>query len=148
MDIKAKNVSIKPEVDFFGEGHDELVVLINDPDGELSKLNKEIKGTAHQAHDDYKKIHHRDLYDIAKSERYPFLPHMGLGRIRSNSIKQHIKDKSLVNDTFERIKQRIKKAAQEVVKESIAASSSKLSFNKIGVLDLAKQTYIKEWVKG
>ncbi len=97
---------------------------------------------AHQLNDTYKNQHDQDLYNIAKSERYPFTPHMGLGRIRLQSIKNNIKDASQIHDILERIKTEIKKVASKVLEKLLSLEGSQLTFKKFGVLDLQKQTYI------
>lgn len=113
---------------------------------ELTFFNHEIKELMHHANNEYKCNHQVDLYDIAKSERFPFLPHIGLGRIRSMSIKQHIKDSSQVDKILEQIKQRIKKEALKIVKISLTTDNQKISFNRIGLFDLQKRDFIKEYV--
>lgn len=142
----AQQISFESQVDFFGNDKDELVVIINDPDKELSRINSEIKELLRQADKQYKCSHDHDLYDTATSERNPYLPHIGLGRIRYQSIKQHIKDASQVDETLNRIRSRIKEASLRILKERSTSENQKLPFNKIGVLDLHKQIYVKEYM--
>jgi len=147
LDTIVKKASVSSNVEFFGDQKDELVMLIDDPDGELTRMHYEVKRMVYQADGEYKKTHDRDLYDRAHSERFPFLPHISLGRIRTHSITLTIKDESLVHDTFERIKEKIKNAAQEIIKKTFTLANQKYSFNKIGIFDPTKRMYIKEWVK-
>lgn len=102
-----KNVSLSSDIKFFGEHDDELVILVNDPKNELARLNAEIKEAAHKANAEFKQKHQQDLYDINQSEKHKFLPHIGLGRLRSTSIKQHIKDQTQVEAIYARITRRI-----------------------------------------
>jgi CubicO group peptidase (beta-lactamase class C family) len=128
-------VAITQNIYFFGDKQDELVVIIDDPLQELASLNTEIKTRLHQL----------DSYNIAKSEQHPYLPHIGLGRIRFGSIKEHIKDTDQVNEIFDRIRERIIKLTQEVISKTVTGENDKLSFTKIGILDLQKKAYVKEY---
>lgn len=144
-DQKVENVFFTSKVEFFGNQHDELVVMINDSEEELLELNQKIKKSLQLANNEYEKINNQALYNIEKSEWYPFLPHMGLGRIRLQSIKNQIKDESQVMDILEQIKQKIKNVTVKIIKELLLPNHT-LSFYRIGVLDLQKRTYIKEWI--
>lgn len=143
--MKPKNVAATTNAQFFGNQQDELVMIIDDPDGELSTLNQKIKAMAHQLHDVHKKENKYDFYNIAKSERYPFKPHMGIGRMRTQSIKNNIKNASETNTIFERIRTEIKKVTREILQKAFSNKHLPLSFNKFTILDLQKQIYIKEW---
>ncbi len=147
VDMSPKDVSVSTQAEFFGDQQDELVVMINDPEKELLQLNQITKETFHEANDVYKKEHDRDLYNIEKSERYSFVPHMGLGRIRLQSIKNHIKDGLQINAVLERIKSRVQKRTHDILKEALDQNLLKLIFEKIGLLDLKKRAYVKEWPK-
>lgn len=146
--LHGQNISLAPEVHFFGgqfDAKDELVIMIKDSSGALSLLNQKIKDAMHDANKQYNNINHADLYDIAKSEQYPYVPHMGLGRIRSGSIKEHIKDPASVDTVFERIQQRIVKVVSDSAKEFLTRDNQQLSFNKIEVFDLQKRSSIKDY---
>ena len=141
-------VALKSDVEFFGgpfNEKDELVIMINDPNKELSHYNEIIKQALHKANEQYKQTHDHDLYDIAKSEQYSYLPHIGLGRVRSNSVKSNIKNQSQYAIIFERIQSRIKKVALECIEHVLNENSKELIFDKIGILDLNKHAYIKEY---
>lgn len=139
------NVTFTPKLDFFGEEKDELVILVNDSDKQLSQLNREIKEIVHQVNMQYKQKYHHDLYDIAKSEHYHYTPHINVGRLRSHSIKLHIKDDSQVDKVFGRIKQRTKKAVGDIVQKLLTKDNQKLSFTMIFVFDMQKKARIKEY---
>lgn len=143
------SVSLGSTVEFFGGAfgeNDELVIMINDPNKELSHYNEIIKNTAHKANELYKETHDHDLYDITKSEQYPYLPHIGVGRVRSTSIKNNLKDPSQYVIVFERIQSRIKQATLECMEQILNQDNKQLTFDTIGILDLNKRTYIKEYL--
>ncbi len=131
---------------FFGDQQDELVIMVDDINGTLAALNQKIKQSMHKLNEVYRKQHDQNLYNVAQSERFPFMPHMGLGRIRSQSIKNHIKDNSEIKDTFGRIKSRILLLTRQKVESLFSKGSLPISFEKIGLLDLKKQSYAKEWL--
>lgn len=147
-DFTINSVSLGSAVEFFygpfGE-KDELVIMINDPHKELLHYNEIIKEAAHTANKQYKQLHNHSLYDVTKSERYPYLPHIGLGRIRSNSIKNNLKDPSQFTIIFERIQSRIKDAALESIEAVLNNNNNTLTCDTIGILDLNKHAYIKEY---
>lgn len=87
-----QSVSLASESAFFGDHQDELVVFINDQEKELATLNQTIKSSARKLSQEFEHKHKTSLYNIPKSERCEFKPHIGLGRIRLQSIKNHTKD--------------------------------------------------------
>lgn len=138
-----QHISIATTTHFFGDQHDELVVMINDLQGELSGLNNALKTVAHASNDQYKCKHHKDLFNIKKSEQHSFLPHIGLGRIRIRSIQEHIKEKSNIEAVLHKIRQRIEQTTLESIKKNFNLGSNKIFFNTVTVLDLNKQEYLK-----
>ncbi len=139
-----KNVMLTSQVNFFGEGAlIDLVTLIDDPHEELSRLNKEMKAAMHQVNQEYKDVHGVDLYAIAKSERFPYLPHLSLGHLRVNAIKEIVKDVSQAEKVIERIKQRVMKAVSDVLSK-LTLDNRKVSFDTLSIYDLKKRTYVKE----
>jgi hypothetical protein len=140
------HVAIAQEVNFFGDQTDELVIMIDDPDEELSKLNQKLKESLHQMNDGYKQVHHHDAYDISKSERFPFVPHIGLGRIRVHSIKQHIKDTQQIDEILGRLKQRIKKETSHLVKKLLTIENRTIYFDGVCIFDLEKRAVVREIV--
>lgn len=148
-DFAINNAFIEPSVEFFGgpfSYNDELVIMIADSNHELSQHNAMIKKTAHEANEQYKQIHNHNLYNIEKSERYPYHPHIGLGRLRSDSIKTQLKDPKQFPVIFERIQSRVKKITMECINTVLTQDNKKLMIDRIGILDLNKRTYIKEYV--
>ena len=143
QDSTPHHALLVPKVAFFGDDKDELVMLVSDPKEELLKLNTTIKEVIHEAHKQYKGKQHASLYDVTKSEKFPYLPHIGLGRIRTNSIRQHIKDTTHVATTFEQIRQRIIKEVLSVAEKMLSTETAKLHFDKIRFVNLKKSLEIK-----
>jgi len=142
-----QNVTMGLKLQFFGDikkGMIDLVITIADPDKELSGLNDQMKKAMHQANEQYQQMHQVNLYDITKSEQYPYLPHLSLGHLRTSSIKKLIKDEAKVNNIIERLKQRIIKAIAEALENLLTHENRKISIDKIGIYDLQKSVYIKE----
>ncbi len=144
-----EDVTISANLDFFGQAKPglfstiELVVLIDDPSGELAFLNKEMKKAAHHANGEYKRAYHTDLYDVTKSEKFPYLPHLSLGHLRLNYIRYLINDPSKETKVIERIKQRIKKEVENALTQ-IPLDDRKATIDKLAVYDLQKKKYIED----
>ena len=71
---------------------------------------------------------------------------MGLGRIRVQSIKNHIKDEEQVAGMLERIDSRIKKEVTELIESKLIQDRMKFSFDRIAIFDPKNRAYIKEWI--
>jgi len=138
-------ISLSPHIEFFGnpviDVKDELVIMINDPQQRLTALNNIMKTTARSADDMYKQTCKQSLYDVNKSERYPYLPHMGLGRIRSTSIKE----KNKTGVSFEKLQQRVLRDVQEAINSLFADKNLALHFKTMIVFDLQKRATIKDY---
>lgn len=142
-----QKITLGSSVDFFGEWHDELVVMVNDSEGALAMFNKEMKIMAHALNDAYKVSGGDDLFDVSKSEQFPFVPHIGLGRIRSNSIKELVKDPAQKDKVLDRIKERTKQETLRLIDKIITRENSKISFEKIDVVIFAsKRVLIKDYL--
>lgn len=144
FDAQSLFAGLTEDIDFFGDQKDELVLLIDDATGQLAGAHEAIKHMMHVASNEYQKVHSELLYDIAKSERYPFKPHMGIGRLRIQSIKQRLDGKEDVDVIIERIKEKILLAVQQVVKE-LCLHNREIIFTNIMVLDLSKRAYLGEY---
>lgn len=145
-----QNANISSKLDFFGEPKEDLmalidlVVQIDDPNEGLFLLNKEAKELVHDADGQYRSIHHVGMYDIAKSERHSYLPHLTLGHLRSNYIKHLINDVSKAEKIIERIKQRIIETASQTLSE-LPLESKKIFIDGLSIYDLQKRVYIKNY---
>lgn len=148
---KPGHVSLSTQLHFWGEDKKvffdalDLVLMINDPREELSLLNKKVKQSVHYFNKEYKRACNRDLYDIAKSERFSYVPHLSLGHLRVNYLKFLINDASKAEAIVERIKQKIIKIISENLAR-IDEADRKLNIEKLAIYDLKKRCYIKERV--
>jgi hypothetical protein len=136
-------VALTPRVEFFAGRfgiNDELVIMIDDPHAAVSALHTAFKSAFHNADDEYRSTHTYGFYDVVKSERYPYVPHVGLGRIRSASIKEH--NKSGVR--LEKIQERIKRDVTAVIGRLFARQNTKLVFDSIVVFNPQKREVYKE----
>ncbi len=110
--------------------NDELVIKVQDVTGNLSRINQAIKSIMHQENKKYHNAHHVDLYDAPFSERYTYIPHIGLGRLHSGAIKEHVKNFADFDRIFKRIQDRTKDATIEVIKSLLTTNNQKIIFNK------------------
>jgi len=144
-----KDVTVSSKFDFFGEPKEDLiaiidlVVKIDDPSEGLLLFNKETKNAVHNANEQYQGIYHIDMYDIAKSEKYSYLPHLTLGHLRPNYIRHLINDSSRAKGIIERIKQGIIEAASQVLSE-LSLEDKKVFFDKLSIYDLQKRIYVHD----
>ncbi|KKP28268.1 MAG: hypothetical protein UR12_C0021G0009 [candidate division TM6 bacterium GW2011_GWF2_30_66] len=148
-----KHIFATADLQFFGDQQDELVFIVDDRNKELKNINLKIQKELNKLNDQYIKKEKTPLYSVQKSEKFPFLPHMGLGRIRLQSIKDRIKyiaDETSTKNIIDRIKKEIKEQISELVKKNLS-KESELVVNKISILRLnpssKKHEYIKEWTK-
>jgi len=138
-------IEASAEAHFFGDQQDELIIMIKDTDGALSDAHQKLMLAMHTADQRYHDEHNQHLYNREQSERFPFSPHMGLGRIRLQSIKNHIPNDSQTQVVLDRIKKRITQLAKETAVKYYKSPTTSLHFTKIALLDLKKQTYLNEW---
>lgn len=144
------NITISSKVGFFGEQKEDrmalldLAVEVNDPKKELSLLNKAAKIMVHATDEKYKNNYNIAMYDRAKSEQYSFFPHLSIGHLRANYIKHLINDASKAEQIIERIKQRIIEEVAKILTE-ISLENKKITFDTLGIYDLKKRVYVKEY---
>lgn len=151
-----KNIFATANLKFFGEKEDELVLLIDDRKKELKDINTKIKDKLNKLNDQYEKEKKTALYNVKESEKFPYLPHMGLGRISLRLITENIKDKSEeekekeIATIINKIKEEIIKQVSELINENLS-EKSELEAHKISILKInpspKKNEYIKEWTK-
>jgi len=149
--LAPKNVSFSSKIKFFGQpgkgilGRNDLVALIDDPSKELSHFNKKIKEALHHNNKEYKRACNVDLYDIKKSERHAYLPHISIGSLRTNYIKYLVNDASKADKVLERIKQRIIKVISDAI-SNLTPNDRKLSFDKLAIYNAKRRKYARERV--
>lgn len=153
-DLQApKHVAFSSKVDFFGEPKEDrmalidLVVKIEDPLKELSFLNQQVKKLVYTANAEYKKIYGVEMYDLAKSERHAYLPHLSIGHLRANYIKYLINDNAKAEKIIEKIKNKILKIATDTFAK-LTKNDKEIAFTKLSIFDLNKRIYIKDFVYG
>lgn len=143
--LENQGIVLIPTVEFFagpfGES-DELVMMIRDQKVKLSALRTELKDILHAVNDRYNDTHTQNLYDVTKSEQYPYVPHMGLGRIRAKSIKEHGKAKI----SLATIQERIKRDIMPVVERLCANINSELYIKALNVFDLPTKKILREYL--
>lgn len=144
-----KDVTLTSDLAFFGEDAGgphalvDLVMMIDDSKKELFVFNQEMKILAHKLNEDYKKIHERNMYDIAKSERFPYKPHLSLGHLRANYIKTLISDQTVAQQTIERIKKRIMQSVEQELKTLFATERRSVDIKSANIYDLKTRDYVK-----
>lgn len=142
-----RRIAMSSSFDFFGQNkpglfsHIELVMLINDPTRELTAINHKLKASAHQFNAEYRQVYGIDLYDIAKSERFPYKPHLSLGALRVNYIKYLINDPAREEQVIEQIKREIKAMAAAYIAQ-LDKRDLMLDFNEIALYSVRKQKYV------
>lgn len=130
-----QKVAFSDNLNFFGPTQDELVVVMDDSEGELKSLHGMIKKLVYEVDETYKASHKHNLFDLTKSERHAFLSHVTLGRIRYNSVKQHVKDSEQVDKVFARIKERTKKIVLSALEKLSEKEGRYVSFTTLVALD-------------
>lgn len=137
--------SLTPNVAFYGDHNDELVMIIDDPEHELSGLNGSLKAMMAMLQKQYVEKYNEDLYNTASSEKYPFSPHIGIGRLRIGSIMQELNDDEHARDKRDWIKAQIIKEVTSLVDTLLNKGNNKLTFGLITILDVKEQTYLNEY---
>ena len=144
-DLVLTNVYLEPRLNLFGKYKNELVVMINDSAHELAKLNQELKKQMHAANAIYRLEHGEKLYNIAESELFTYLPHIGLGHLSTTAVRKYIKDDTQFDVFFERINERILREVMSLVAGYVAYKDTKLTFDSLVVNDLTIREYVKEY---
>jgi len=145
--LAPQKTSISSNLEFFGEKKKglfsfiDLVAHIDDPDKELESLNIEMKKAMHNTNKKYKRAYDIDLYDIAKSEKHSYLPHISLGHLRTNYIKYLVNDPAKSNEIIDRIKERIVKAVSNAI-ENLDPDERSLSLDSLALYDTKKKKYV------
>lgn len=135
----ASNLLIAPKLALFGDKRDEIVILIDDAEKSLSSLHNTVKAAAHTANNAYKSITNNDLFDIQKGERFPYVPHIALGRIDFGDLET--KNSGMV----ESIKTRIEQDIFPLIDSWLASKEVRVHFNNLCLYDLAQKQCIKTY---
>lgn len=144
-DLVLKNVYLEPRLNLFGKYKNELVVMINDSAHELARFNQELKKQMHAANTTYSLEHGEDLYNIVESERFTYLPHIGLGHLSTTAVRKYIQDDTQFDLVFERINERILREVTSLVDVYVAGKDIKLTFDSLAINNLTIREYVKEY---
>ncbi len=136
----AKDIAIASPVNFFGNKQQYIVFSVDDPHGSLTALNKDIGDYARQAQAHYKEAHGQDLYDIEKSEKFTYSPHIALGRLQPEYFSKFVQglpqEKQFRNGTPEereeiaqRIRERIKQEVFPLITQMLETVPTSLDIN-------------------
>ncbi len=131
------NLSIAAPVNFFGDKKQYIVFTVSDPNGSLGALNKDIKEFARQAQAHYKEEKQQDLYDIGKSERFDYSPHIALGRFMPEYFSKFVdglsEEKQFRGGTLEekeknylRVRERVKKEVFPIIYQMLKSVPTNL----------------------
>lgn len=143
-----QNVSLTTNLQFFGDESSQVlepVVLIDDSKSELLGLHEKIKSAAHTISGEYQSKNVSALYDLAKSDRFAYKPHLSLGFLRHQAIKKLVKDPANAQEIVERIKKRILEVLSKELGKILAGAGAKITFDRVGVYDAQKKSFIKDW---
>jgi hypothetical protein len=113
-----KGVHLTSEAAFFGDRQDELVLKVTDQKHALQQLHNDIKNTCNKACYEYKHHQNKDLYNVLQSERFPYVPHIAIGRLQLEYLSKTAR-RSGKNADF--VIQNIKKRIEREVFPKIAA---------------------------
>lgn len=136
-ELGLSDIFLKPELHLFGDDADQLVLMVIDQKNSLSLLNEQIKQVMHEADADYKEKNREDLYAIARSERYPYMPHITLGSIDWQEIKNHLKDKKSFAAVWQAIQRKILEGLAPFIQKFFEDKKIKIDFVDVGVIHLA-----------
>lgn len=131
---------------FFGEKQNELVVLINDTEGKLKRLNNSFKEALHLENKLYRGKSETDLYDIKKSEIFEYVPHIALGRLQSDSIKALFDNEQRGQEVLDKIKLRIQNEVFPVISKLIEENNDQFSVDSFCLYDKDRKC-IKKFTK-
>ena len=117
---------------FFGMHNDEIVVKINDPQGRLSKINTILKNALVGSH---------VLYNVKKSEYFPYVPHIALGRLPVNDKLYFSSADGLKH--LNNIKQRIEQEVFPIITQALNAVATKLHVGSWCLYNVQQKIKIK-----
>lgn len=134
-----KNTALAYDVRFFGDEFDELVIMADDQAQELNTLHTLFKNAFNELN-----TSQRVGYNVQKSERYGYNPHVSLGKINLAGIKAALKDSPDANGVIERIRARIIDETLRIEKEITKNQPAHIGFGAIQIFDTNTHTKVKE----
>lgn len=145
--IKApRAVTISTDSAFFGDRGDELVIKINDPSQALRNVHNDIKETCRVAAAEFKQKYNTNLYDVAKSERFPYVPHSALGRISINALSNYSQKPEEGFVIFQKIKKRIEDEVFPTIKTLLSPEEKVLAIDSFCVFSFRSREVIKKFL--
>lgn len=134
-----KNTTFAYDVRFFGDEFDELVIMADDQAQELNALHTLFKGAFNELN-----ASNRIHYNIQKSERYGYNPHVSLGKMDLAGIKAALKDSPDANGVIERIRARIIDETLRIEKEVTKNQPAHIGFSALQIFDTNTHAMVKE----
>jgi hypothetical protein len=126
-----KNTTLTYDVRFFGDEFDELVIMAHDQSHELATLNTLFKDAFHTLNNS-----NRARYNVEKSERHGYHPHVSLGKIDLARIKfGPLLDIKYANDVIDRIRRSIIEETLRALKEITHGQPIPISFETVRIVD-------------
>ena len=127
-----RDIELSDQTDFFGDTREELVIKILDAHNDITTLHNKIRQACidantlyHRDHRDNRNNHNHntnekhDLFSLQYSDRYPFVPHVTLGKISGQAIRAYAKSVGANGDfVFETIKQKTLREVTKLLKNS------------------------------
>lgn len=126
-----KNTTLTYDVRFFGDEFDELVIMAHDQSHELATLNTLFKDAFHTLNSS-----NRARYNVEKSERHGYHPHVSLGKIDLARIKYGpLLDINYAKDVIDRIRRSIIDETLRALKEIAHGQPIPISFETVRIVD-------------
>jgi hypothetical protein len=134
-----KNTNLAYDIRFFGDEFDALVIMANDQSQELNALYTLFKNAFNELNTS-KRIN----YNVKKSERYGYNPHVNLGKINLSEIKAALKDSPDSNGVVERIRARIIDETLRIINEITKDQPAPIYFESVRIFDKNARTVVQE----
>jgi|GEM_PF-3524419 len=126
-----KNTTLTYDVRFFGDEFHELVIMAHDQSHELATLNTLFKDAFHTLNSS-----NRARYNVEKSERHGYHPHVSLGKIDLARIKfGPLQDLNNAKDVTDRIRRYIIEETLRVLKEIAHGQPIPITFETVRIVD-------------
>ncbi len=139
----SRNIDLKSEAEMF---EDYIVMLVDDIDGSLSALHQAIKYSLAIAYDSYRKRYLHDLFDKAQSERFPYRPHIALGRLQTKHLMNFMAgSEENKKKTMDTIKKRIREEVFPVTKSMLLDANKPLSIDSFYLIGHDPRTFLKRY---
>lgn len=136
---KARKVLFTDQYHFWGPGNDELVLQMNDCNESLIMERNALKVMLRELDLTIMGNGGKGLYDVEKSEAFPFTPHMGIIRLRSNAIMRAWGENHKAVERFEQLKCEVGNSLQQLLHE-LDMIDQPIIFDAVSLLQLPSRT--------